>query len=451
MYLLQTIAALAVTLGILVTIHEWGHFFVARRCGVKVLRFSVGFGKPLLKWKDRFDTEYVIAAIPLGGYVKMLDEREGTVPAELLEQTFNRKSVYQRIAIVAAGPLVNLLFAVLAYWVMFVSGVSTVVPVLGEPLKGSLSEQVGVLSGGEVISVDGKQANSWEAINLLLVSRIGDTGRIEMQVKYPDSTLPVEYKFPITEWNVQVEKESPLRALGIQSWRPPVPAIIGAVREGDAASQAGLKEGDKVLAVDAVQVEDWFELVERVRASAGQRLNFEIEREGAILNVEVLPALHQLDSGEQVGFIGAGVKPVEWPASMERVIHYDIIDAIPVSLDKTYQMVSLTLDSIWKMIEGVISVKNLSGPITIAKVAGASAASGFEEFVNFLAYLSVSLGVLNLLPIPVLDGGHLVYYLVEAVRRKPVSEHIQALGYRIGMSILLGLMALAIFNDLARL
>ena len=450
MELLHTILAAIVTLGILVTIHEYGHFWVARRCGVKVLRFSVGFGKALYRWYDRQGTEYVIAAIPLGGYVKMLDEREGEVPEALREQAFNTKPVAQRIAIVAAGPLVNLGFAVFAYWLMFIAGTSTVVPVIGEVRDSSPVALVGVPVDRELVAVDGHLTPTWEQVSLRLAARLGDSGQLLLKTRDLNGTDTREWQVPIERWQFD-EQHGPLFSLGIEPYRPPIPATIGSLAEGGRAAAMGVQLGDTVLEINGEPVDGWSELVEQVRSSPEQSMLWRIDRAGRQLELELTPARKRAENGEVYGYVGAGVVAVSWPPEMLRELTYSPLDAIPAAFAKSYQMISLTLESIWKMLKGLISVKNLSGPITIAKVAGASAASGLESFLNFLAYLSISLGILNLLPIPVLDGGHLLYYLVEAVRGKPVSERTQLLGLKIGMALLLSLMLMALYNDLARL
>ncbi|WP_370298379.1 RIP metalloprotease RseP [Pontibacterium sp.] len=451
MDLLQTLLATLVTLGILVTIHEWGHFFVARRCGVKVLTFSIGFGRSLLRWRSsRSGTEYVLAAIPLGGYVRMLDEREGEVPDALKSQAFNRKPVLQRIAVVAAGPAVNLLFAVLAYWFMFVYGVSAIKPTVMDVVPGSPAALADVRAGGEITAVDGKEALSWESVNLLLASRIGESGGLTLRMQYPGVTLPEEYVVQLNNWKFDVESQSPVNALGLVAWSPEVPAVIGRLLDDGVAAQAGLQVGDRILEINKEPIGDWYTLVEYVQRSPDENLALLVERDGRELIINVRPIV--LQSGDAtIGYIGAGVAEVEWPPEQQRVISFGVLESLGKGVEKTWQMITLILESIWKMLEGVISVKNLSGPITIAKVAGASAESGMETFIGFLAYLSISLGVLNLLPIPMLDGGHLFYYTVELLRGKPVSERIQMAGLRLGMAIIFTLMTVAIINDVMRL
>lgn len=450
MEILQTIAAALVALGILVTIHEYGHFWVARRCNVKVLRFSIGFGKPLYRWYDRQGTEYAIAAIPLGGYVKMLDEREGDVPSSQRHQAFNQKTVGQRIAIVAAGPLVNLIFAVLAYWVLFMSGMTTLAPVVGDVSKNSPAAEAGVASYSEIIAIDGHQTRTWEEVTLRLASRIGESGSVTMETQSMDTGRLHEYRLDLNRWDVG-EEQGPVAALGISPYRPPLPARIGQVVPDSAAERSGVQVGDLVLSVNGEPVAEWMELVRLVQEHPEELLQLEVERQGMRTLLDIVPDAKATDNGQVVGYMGAAVEQVEWPENMVREVQYSPFAAIPAAFAKTWQMIELTLESIYKMIQGLISVKNLSGPITIAKVASASAESGLETFINFLAYLSISLGVLNLLPIPMLDGGHLLYYFVEAVRGRPVSEQVQLLGLKIGMALLLSLMMLALYNDLLRL
>ncbi len=451
---IQTVLAFVVTLGILVTIHEWGHFIVARLCGVKVLRFSVGFGKVFFSKTDRQGTEFALALIPLGGYVKMLDERENDVPEHEKHRAFNNKTVYQRIAIVAAGPLINLIFAVLAYWLVFVSGVNSVVPVIGAVSKDSVAQHASLPVNGEIIAIDGREVGSWQAVNLALASRIGETGTMHMQVKGGESHQPFsvrDYQLNLSQWQFDLDKQSPIIAMGIVPYRPQVTPVFSTLSKNGRAELAGLKPGDKVVAITGQSVSTWRALVETVQASPEKLLKFSVERNNSIVEISITPAQKTLESGRVVGFIGAGVVSPPWPAEMLRNQQLSVVDGFIAALNKTWQMIKLTLDSIKKMIEGIISVKNLSGPITIAQVASQSAESGFESYVSFLAYLSISLGILNLLPIPMLDGGHLFYYVIEVIKGKPVSERFQGIGLRIGMALLFSIMAIAMFNDVMRL
>jgi len=450
MEVFQTVVALIVTLGILVTFHEYGHYWVARRCGVKVLRFSVGFGKPLWGWKGKDGTEYVVAAIPLGGYVKFLDEREAPVPEDQLDQAFNRKPVLQRIAIVAAGPVANFLFAIAAYWVMFVWGVQAVAPVVGEVAQQSVAAHAGLRSNDEIVRVDGKQTPDWSAVHLQLLSHLGDTGEIRLSVQGQGGGEVRDLRVPVERWLVGQTEPNPILELGIQPYRPTIPAVLQEVMPESPAQKAGLQSGDHILSANQQPIEDWLALVELIRDSAGVPLLLEVERGGRVLELTVTPGVRN-EQGESVGFIGAGVQPQPLPDWLIRTIQYGPLESLTQAVDRTGEMIVMIIDSIKKMLFGQISVKNLSGPVTIAQAAGQSASYGVESFITFLAYLSISLGVLNLLPIPVLDGGHLLYYFVELVRGRPLSEQKQVLGLKIGLALLMAMMMLAFYNDLARL
>ncbi|MEQ5769265.1 RIP metalloprotease RseP [Halomonas sp. H33-56] len=451
MGLIQNILAVIVVLGLLVTFHEFGHFWVARRCGVKVLRFSVGFGSPLWSRFDRHGTEFAIAAIPLGGYVKMLDEREGEVPEDQLDQAFNRKSVWARMAIVAAGPLANFLLALVAYWALFVAGTTTVVPVVGDVTPQTPAAEAGLESGMELTAIGGETVRSWDEVNLKLVAAIGASGSLEIEAREEGSSASRSYRAPVENWLVGQDPPAPLATLGIAPWRPDMPAVIGQVMEGEPAAEAGLQAGDRVLSIDDRAVSDWPDLVERVRARPGQTLSLEVGRNGESKALSLTPRINRLDDGSEIGYIGAGVAPVDWPQQYQREIRYGPLDAVGQAASRTAEMTLLTFDAVRKMVVGLISPTNLSGPITIARIAGDTARSGLESFINFMAYLSISLGVLNLLPIPVLDGGHLLYYLVEAVRGRPVSERTQAVGLKVGLALVGTLMIMALYFDVMRL
>ena len=449
MQIIETVLALALTLGILVTLHEYGHFWVARRCGVKVLRFSVGFGKPMFSWYDRHGTEFAVAAIPLGGYVKMLDEREGPVPEELRDQAFTSKPPGQRIAIAAAGPVANFLFAIFAYWLLSVVGVTHVAPIVGQIADESVAERVGLQEGMEIHAVDGHRVSSWRDVNMRILERTGEHGLISMEVSEDGARGTVSGE--LSGWGLSDDTPNPLAEFGITPWRPAVPPVLGQISDGGRAQAAGLQPGDRIVAVGGEPISSWFELVEFIRNAPEQTLQVTIERNGAEQSVSVTPEAKTQESGESIGFVGAGVEAISWPEEVLRDVSYGPFAAVPVALSETWADTRLTLVAIKKMVTGLLSPTNLSGPITIARVAEASVSSGFEDFVRFLAYLSVSLGILNLLPVPVLDGGHIVYYSIEALRGKPLSEQAQAFGLRIGMAMILTLMVFALYNDLMRL
>ncbi|OHC19258.1 MAG: RIP metalloprotease RseP, partial [Pseudomonadales bacterium RIFCSPHIGHO2_02_FULL_60_43] len=360
-----------VALGVLVTIHEYGHFWVARRCGVKVLRFSVGFGSPLLRWHDRQGTEFVVAAIPLGGYVKMLDEREGDVPPELLDQSFNRKSVQQRIAIVAAGPVANFLLALLFFWVVAMLGSQQVRPVIGAVEAGSLADVAGLQVGQEIVAVDGEPTTGWAAVNLQLVSRLGESGRLDLAVREPGSSVDSPRQIVLDNWLRGADEPDPISSLGIRPWRPALQPVLAQLDPEGPAFAAGLQVGDRLLALDGQSLADWQQLVDQVRGLPGKKISLRVERQGQQLDVPLTLAAR--GEGEALsGYLGAGVAGGEWPPEMLREVSYGPLEAIAEGAKNTWAMSVLTLNSLKKMLFGELSVKNLSGPITIAKVAGAS-------------------------------------------------------------------------------
>ncbi len=447
---LYMIIGTLVALGVLVTFHEFGHFWVARRCGVKVLRFSVGFGSPLVRWHDRHGTEFVIAAIPLGGYVKMLDEREGDVPPALLDSAFNRKTVRQRFAIVSAGPLANFLLALVFFWLLAMLGSQQVRPVVGAVESGSLAAQAGMAVDQEIVAVNGKPVSGWGEVNLQLVRRLGESGQLDVTVREVGSSAERQLQIPLQNWLKGVEEPDPITALGIRPWRPQIAPVIAQLDPEGPAQAAGIQLGDRLISLNRQPLDDWQQVIDAVKVLPGATAVLEVERDGQ--RVDVPLTLGARGEGEaRRGYLGAGVEGGEWPAEMLREVRFGPLDAVVEGAKRTWTMSLLTLDSLKKMLFGELSVKNLSGPITIAKVAGASAQSGLGDFLNFLAYLSISLGVLNLLPIPVLDGGHLLFYLVEWVRGRPLSERVQGWGVQIGISLVVGVMLLALVNDLGRL
>ncbi len=447
---LYMIVGTLVALGVLVTFHEFGHFWVARRCGVKVLRFSVGFGSPLVRWHDRHGTEFVIAAIPLGGYVKMLDEREGDVPAAMLDSAFNRKTVRQRFAIVSAGPLANFLLALVFFWLLAVLGSEQVRPVVGAVEPGSLAAQAGLAVDQEIVAVNGKPVSGWGEVNLQLVRRLGESGQLDLTVRDIGSSAERHLQVPLQNWLKGVEEPDPITSLGIRPWRPQIAPVIAQLDPEGPAQAAGIRLGDRLLGLNQRPLDDWQQVIDAVRVLPGEPVSLQVERDGQRLDVPLTLAARG-DGDARRGYLGAGVEGGEWPTEMLREVRFGPLDALVEGAKRTWTMSLLTLDSLKKMLFGELSVKNLSGPITIAKVAGASAQSGLGDFLNFLAYLSISLGVLNLLPIPVLDGGHLLFYLVEWVRGRPLSERIQGWGVQIGISLVVGVMLLALVNDLGRL
>ena len=452
--IIYSILAFVVAIGILVTVHEFGHFWVARRLGVKVLRFSVGFGKPLWLRKSGADqTEYVIAAIPFGGYVKMLDEREGEVEEHELSRAFNRKSVWRRIAIVVAGPAFNFLFAILAYYLIFLVGVSGVKPVIGEINIPSPAYTAGVQQGDLIISVNGIETPSWERARFAMLEESVSTEQIILQVQGQD--LQIRDKIiDIRELALLKEEQIDLmRDLGISTWRPDVPPIIAEVLPDGAAQQAGLMAEDKVLSLENITIVNASQWVNLIRASPEKEMALRVLRDGEEVDLTLTPRSRS-EAGETYGYIGVRNR-IEIPESVRREMmvteSYGPLQGIAEAVDKTWRMTWLTLRVLGKLVTGEASVRNLSGPITIAHYAGVSARIGLEPFFGFLAIISISLGVLNLMPVPMLDGGHLFYYLIEVFKGSPVSEQTEIIGQKIGILLLFGLMSIAIYNDLLRL
>lgn len=449
--LLQTVLAFVVTLGVLIFVHEYGHFWVARRCGVKVLRFSIGFGRPLISWKDKHDTEFVVAALPLGGYVKMLGEPGAEIPDQQKSQSFAHKPVLQRFAIVSAGPLVNLFFAIFLYWLLFLSGVSSVAPVVGTVLPDTPAQLAGFQQMDEIVAVDGDETETWDDVLLELVARLGESTDVLFTVKPQDGTATEQRVVKLEHWMSGQEKENPLKLLGLEPFYPIIPPVLGEIEPGMAAESSGLRTGDRILTVNDVELLSWEEWVSLIRDNPGVPMTLSVERGDEVMTLELTPGTAQDEkTGATIGRIGArpDVSLVKYPDGMLRELKYGPLASVGKAFDYAWSRIVLTVSAIGKMVVGKISLDNISGPITIAKVAGDSASYGLESFLTFVAYLSISLGVLNLLPIPVLDGGHLMYYLVEMIKGSPVSEKAQAVGNSLGLGLLMMFMGLAFYNDL---
>ena len=445
---LWSLGAFIIALGILVAVHEWGHFYVARKCGVQVERFSIGFGKPIWRKLSKSGTEYVIAMIPLGGYVRMLDGRIDDVPPHLADKAFNNKPVLQRMAVIAAGPGVNFIFAFFALWLMYLVGLQTVKPVVKSVEPDSIAAMAGMQNGDEIIKIGSRATPDWEAVNFELVSNIGDE-KAQITVKNT-AGVEKELTFTLTSWNFDPDSESPLSSLGLTPFRPDPTLEVGFVGEGSAAQQAGLKIGDTLIAMNGNKLSSWNGLVDVVVDSPGERVALEIERDGQTQILHATIARRDTPQG-QSGYLGVSPTFEPWPEGYVFTHQYGIIEAIGRALDKTWRLMTLSVDMIGKLITGDVSVKNLNGPISIAQGAGTSAEYGLAYFLSFLALISVNLGIINLLPLPMLDGGHLMFFTVEWITGKPVPEAVQEWGYRIGGVLLFMIMGIAIFNDIARI
>ncbi|TCM68321.1 regulator of sigma E protease [Acinetobacter calcoaceticus] len=451
MNVLFIIAAAIMLLGPLIAIHEFGHYWVARKLGVKVLVYSIGFGPTLLKWTSKKSgIQYQLSALPLGGYVKMLDEREANVSAEDLPYAFNRQAPWKKIAIVAAGPFINLIFAVILFWILLLPAQDQLNTRIGKVLPNTPAATMQMQTGDKVIGIDGQATDTWEKLNYALVDRVGETGSIQVQVERDGQNKT--FALPIVQF-LKTQNQSPLEVLGFIPYRPEIQAVVYKLTEDGAAIRQGIKAGDKIVAIDGKTMKDWFDVVDVVQKSPEKMLNIQVLRQGQLQSLQVMPQGKRDSSGQVKGMLGVETQrgKVTIPADYQQRIQYNPAEAFVIAVEKTGQLSSMILNSMVKMVRGLIGLDNLSGPITIAKVAGQSAEMGWQTFIAFMALMSVSLGVLNLLPIPMLDGGHLVYYFIEAIRGKPVSEHIQIVGLKIGMVLLGSMMLLAIFNDFMRL
>ncbi len=443
-----SILAFVVAIGILVAFHEFGHYWVARRLGVKVLRFSIGFGKPLYTWRGGADgTEYCLAAIPLGGYVKMLDEREGGVASHERHRAFNVQPLWRRTAIVAAGPAFNFLFAAVVYWLIFVAGTTEVRPVVGVVEDDSPAAEAGLTRGDELLAVDGRSTPSWDRVLITLLDGALSGGTVDFQVR-TEAGESVTRVVDLGGIGRVGDHPDLLGVIGFRPWQPVISPTVAEVVSGGAAERAGLRPGDEILAVEGQSIGDWGELVTVLGEHAGTPVTIAVRRASGQERLDV--GLNE--QGSEYGVLG--IRPEVPEGAYEGMLHtvrYGPLEAVGQAAADTWRASVLTLNVLWKMIVGQASLNNLSGPITIGQFAGDTAASGVVPFLKFLAIVSISLGILNLLPIPVLDGGHLLYFAVEAVKGSPPSERAQILGQQLGIIMLVGLMGLAFYNDIARL
>jgi regulator of sigma E protease len=442
-----------VAVSLLVTVHEFGHYWVARRLGFKVLRFSVGFGRPL--WKrvgGRDRAEYVIAAIPLGGYVKLLDEREGPVPPEDLERSFTRRPPWQRIVVLLAGPAFNIGFAVLVLWGMFwASGITEVKAVIGEVTPGSISARAGLAPDDEIVALEGDAVAGQRDVIFGLLDAVSDDGVAELRVRSPggnarDLTLAVADR---AQRRSLTEPAALLEGLGFRFWAPPVPPVLGEIGEGGPAERAGLKQGDRVLAIDGAAVGDFRDILARISSRPGETVLIQFVRDGRERSVRVPVGVAEAE-GRRIGRIQVRQPPVQLPADMLTHVELTPFGSLQRAGLEAWDMTILQARLFWRMLMGHVSLKNLSGPLSIAEFAGDSAEAGLSAFMYFLVLISLSLGFLNLLPIPILDGGQIVFQLVEWLKGSPLSERAQALGQQVGIALLVLLMGVALFNDIAR-
>jgi regulator of sigma E protease len=452
MSLLFTILAFAVALGVLIVVHEFGHYLVARWCGVKVLRFSVGFGRPLYTRVAGLDrTEWVIAAFPLGGYVKMLDEAEGNVAAHDLPRAFNRQPLGRRAAIVVAGPVANFLLAIVLYWALFLHGVPGVKPLVAAPPQQTAAAAGGFRAGDRILEVGGQPVATWQDARWELLRHAVGRSRLEVLVSDEHGVRALR-TLDLTALSARDIDENLLERIGLRRFQPPIEPVIGTVVAGSAAARAGLRPGDRITAVDGRGVDTWEQLVNAIRARPGEATRIELRRDGRDQPALTITPDAATDNGERIGRIGVSPRIDRAAFAQLHVdVRYGPLESAWRALARTWDTSVFSLQMLWKMITGAVSLTNLSGPLTIADYAGQTAQVGLVAYLSFLALISISLGVINLLPIPMLDGGHLMYYAIELVQRRPVSERAMEVGQQIGMGMLFLLMAFAIFNDLSRL
>jgi regulator of sigma E protease len=452
MSFIHTLVAFVVALGILIVVHEYGHYLAARLCNIKVLRFSVGFGRAVVRWRSRPDgTEWVIAAVPFGGYVKMLDEREGPVAPQDLPRAFNRQSVWKRFLVVVAGPLFNFAFAIAVYAALFMHGLPEARPVIADPAAGTPAAVAGIHGGDVVRAIDGQSVQTWQEVrwHVLQAALQHDVLRIEIESHRDHQLALVDLDLHgVSDADVEADVMS---RVGLRLYRPALEPVLGKLVAGRPAELAGLVAGDKVIEVDGEHIDSWDALVNAVRARPGQRARMTVERGGNVRTIEIRPEAVEVN-GERIGRIGAA--PYVPPSHAEKIlirIQYGFFESISKAVQKTADIAVFSLRMIGKMVIGEVSWKHISGPVTIADFAGQSAQLGWISYVTFLALISISLGVLNLLPIPLLDGGHLMYYIAEIIKGSPVSERTMELGQRVGLALLLVMMAFAFYNDFNRL
>ncbi|MGQ3890501.1 RIP metalloprotease RseP [Legionella sp. CNM-4043-24] len=448
--MLLTMVYFIIALLVLVLIHEYGHFIVARLCGVRVLRFSFGFGKVLARWTDRRGTEFVWSLVPLGGYVKMLDESEEEVPEGERHLAFNNKPLLSRIAIVIAGPMFNFLFAFAALWLVLVMGIYSLAPMIDGVAEGSPAAMAGLQPSQEIISLNNKPIRSWRDFQYAMMPWAGSDQSLTLRVKSMKNGKEKTVILPLSSWTLDPKKPDVLTSLGIRPFIPTVPPIIGGFLPDAPAMKAGLKTLDRIESVNGKTVTDWMDLVDFVRPRPDTPLSLTVLRDGQHLTLTLLTGT-KVQDGQKTGYLGLMPQKVDWPKTWLRYEHENPLRAITTAFRQTVELTGATFALLGRFVSGKLALENISGPVGIAQGAGDSGRSGLSSYLSFLALVSISLGVLNLLPIPMLDGGHLLFYLIEFVRRKPLSDTAKSMGLYLGLGFLVALMVLAFSNDLSRL
>lgn len=446
---LWNLGAFIIGLGILVTVHEFGHFWVAKKCGVIVERFSIGFGPALWQRRGKDGTDYALALIPLGGYVKMLDEREGEVPDALRDRAFNTQSVGKRAAIVAAGPFFNFIFALFAYWIIFVIGMPSIKPVIGEVIPQSIASRAMLEKGMVISDIDDIHTMDWNDVNMALAAHIGDTS-LTMTLESNQGDFSIKKTLDLSQWRFDPETQIPMYTIGIKPYHPPVLLEVGLVLDDSPAHRAKLEVGDKLKTFNGVAIESWLSFSQNIQDQLNKNVILQVERKGKLITLNIKPELREID-GQKKGYLGISPKSLAWPEEYIEDLKFNPAAALIKSGEKTWELIVLTVNMTKKLFTGDIGVNNLSGPLSIAKGAGVTASYGVVSFLSFLALISVNLGLINLFPLPVLDGGHLLFFMIEAIIRRPIPEKVQEYSFRLGATLLFLLMGVALFNDFTRL
>ncbi|MFA5959921.1 MAG: RIP metalloprotease RseP [Tatlockia sp.] len=447
--MISTLLYFILALFVLITVHEFGHFIVARALGVKVLRFSLGFGKVLARWHDKRGTEYAFSLFPLGGYVKMLDESEGEVLAHERHLAFNNKPLLARVAVIVAGPLFNFLFAFLALWLVLLIGIKSLIPVIDEVKPGSIAAIAGLMPQQEIIALDGQPVGSWRDFQFAIMPLVGSERTVSLTVSSDSGAKQTVY-LPLSQWQLDAKKPDLLASLGITPFLPKIPPQIGEVLAGSPAEKAGLKANDWVRSMNGVPLSDWRRLVDYVRLHPDTEVSLTISQEGKEKTIRVQTGSQWVD-GKNQGFVGLRSQAFEWQGQGLRVQRQGVFEALHTALVQTLDLTGATFSLIGRLVTGKLALESISGPVGIAQGAGESGRNGLTYYLSFLALVSISLGVLNLLPVPMLDGGHLLFCLIELIRRRPLSDGIKTVGVYFGLLLLAGLMVLALSNDIARL
>jgi len=432
-----------------VMIHECGHFFVARLMGVRVLKFSIGFGKALWSRTSKSGTEFVIAILPLGGYVRMLGEGDDAPSEDMKRFAYNRKPILARMAIILAGPVMNFILAIFLFWIIFLSGITHIKPMVGQVIPNSIAAQGGLRSGDVIEKIDGRKTNSWQRVMMGIIARMGDKGHMRVTVLPKNSAVSKKLALPLQNWTVKNRKPDFFKSLGIVPYRPKYPTVIDKVLKNTPASKAGLRAGDKIIAINGVRKNDMLAVIKIIQTNPGKNIRLTILRNGRRRNLIIRTAVEK-EKGKQVGFLGFMVKAPKWPASLIVRQDFSVLSAWVPAAEQTWMLTSFNAVVLAKMIVGKISLRSLGGPISIFHTAGKASQRNYRVYIGFIAFISVTLGFINLLPIPGLDGGHFLFQLIEVVFRRPVPERIQIVCVKIGILVLIFLMLQATFNDITR-